>query len=63
MPVLPIIPLPFTPGKHYTLEQKEIINKLHEEEFMWPQEQLLFHHIMKEQELGFTWDAQESGTF
>ena len=30
---------------------------------MWPQEQLLFHYIMKEQELGFAWDAQESGTF
>ena len=38
MPVLPIIPPPFTPGKCYTLERKEIINKLHEEEFMWPQE-------------------------
>src|SRR5580698_5322739 len=63
MPVLPIVPPPFTPGKRYTLERKEIIDKLHKEDFMWPQERLLFHWLMKEQEMGFAWNAEESGTF
>lgn len=37
MPILPIVPPPFTPGERYTLERKEIIDKLHKEDFMWPQ--------------------------
>lgn len=63
MPVLPTHPPKFTPGTRYTQERKEVIDKNHDEGFLWPQEMDLVHHLMKEQEEAFAWEPSEGGTF
>lgn len=63
MPILPTHPPEFSPGERYTIERKEIIDKNHSEDFLWPEEKKLLHHFMKVQEKGFAWDASEMGTF
>ena len=51
----------FTPSGRYTLERKEIIDKVHSEDFLWPEERKLMHHMMMLQEKGFAWNDQERG--
>ncbi|SJL10763.1 uncharacterized protein ARMOST_14157 [Armillaria ostoyae] len=41
----------------------EQIDKVHNEEFLWPEEQKLMHHFMMEQNEGFAWDDSERGAF
>ena len=64
MPTLPTSPPEeFVPIGRYTLERKAIIDKLHSEDFLWPQERLLMHELMRLQEKAFAWQADEIGTF
>ena len=64
IPALPTKPPEeFVPTGHYTLERKAIIDKLHSEEFLWPQERLLMQELMRLQEKAFAWQADEIGTF
>jgi hypothetical protein len=63
MPKLPTHPPEFTPGKRYTQERKEIIDKNHPEGFLWPEERKLLHEMMKLQEEGFAWETKEAGNF
>lgn len=60
MPVLSTHPPEFTPGKRYTQERKDAI-KLNQDGFLWPEEEKLFHHIIREHEMGFTWNEMEKG--
>ena len=55
MPQLPTHPPEtFIPTGRYTKECKEIIDKIHLEDFLWLQEQALMHEMMHLQEKGFT---------
>ena len=63
MPKLNPNPPEFIPGERYTAERKEIIDKNHNEEFLWPEERKLLHHLMLIQEKGFAWSPEEGGTF
>ncbi|KAJ4465143.1 hypothetical protein J3R30DRAFT_3724440 [Lentinula aciculospora] len=63
MPKLSTHPPEFTPTGRYTLERKEIIDKIHSEDFLWPEERKLMHHLMMEQEKGFAWNDEERGKF
>ncbi len=63
MPTLSERPPNFTPTRRYMEERKEQINKVHKEEFLWPEERKLMHHFMMEQNTGFAWDDTERGAF
>ena len=63
MPPLSPNPLPFQPTGWYTAEQWDIINKVHPEGYLWPQECALMHHFMCIQNKGFAWDDSECGCF
>ena len=63
MPTLSPNPPPFTPTGRYTAENREIIDKVHPGEFLWPQERELMHHFMCIQNQGFTWDDSQRGRF
>ena len=63
MPKLNPRPPEFTPTGRYTQERKEVIDKVHEEEFLWPEEKKLMHHLMMEQNQAFAWDDNERGRF
>lgn len=63
MPELPTNPPEFTPGTRYTEERRAIIDEIHKEDFLWPEERKLLHHLMKVQEMGFAWNAAEGGSF
>ena len=53
MPKLSTNPPEFVPTGRYTQERKEIIDKLHGDDFLWPEERKLMHHFMMLQEKGF----------
>ena len=63
MPELLCKPPDFSPVGRYTLEQKEKMDKVHKEGFLWPEERKLLHYFMMEQEGGFAWDDTERGRF
>ncbi len=63
MPELNTNPPEFISGGRYTEERRDIIDKNHGEDFLWPEERKLVHHLMKIQEKGFAWCAEEGGTF
>ena len=63
MPSLPTNPPSFTPTGRYTTERRDIIDRAHDDDFLWPQERDLMHHFMSEQNEGFAWDDSERGTF
>ncbi|SJL13049.1 uncharacterized protein ARMOST_16486 [Armillaria ostoyae] len=63
MPKLSERPPDFIPRGRYTTERMEQIDKVHNEEFLWPEEQKLMHHFMMEQNEGFAWDDSERGAF
>lgn len=63
MPELPTNPPEFTPGTCYMEERRAIIDEIHKEDFLWPEERKLLHHLMKVQEMGFAWNAAEGGSF
>ena len=62
MPGLPERPPNFTPGVRYTQERKEAMD-VNKDGFLWPEEEKLVHHLIKEQEMGFAWDESEKGKF
>ena len=63
LPELSPNPPEYSPGERYTLERKEVIDKNHSEDFLWPEERKLLHHFMIVQEKGFAWCAEEGGNF
>jgi len=63
MPILNPRPPNFVPTGRYTEERKEFIDKVHEGDFLWPEERKLVHHLMMEQNLAFAWDDSERGSF
>ena len=63
LPVLPENPSMFIPTARYSQERKEIIDKIHEGEFLWPRERDLLHQLMTLQQDAFAWDGTERGHF
>ena len=63
MPGLSPNPADFAPTGRYTLERKEIIDKIHSGDFLWAEERKLMHHFMMVQEEAFAWDDSERGSF
>lgn len=63
MPQLSANPPEFVPTGKYTAERKEVIDKIHEGDFLWPEEKKLMHHFMMGQEKAFAWDDSERGSF
>ena len=63
MPQLNPCPPDFVPTGRYTLERKEALDKVHEGDFLWPEERKLFHHLMMEQNQAFAWEDMERGSF
>ena len=61
LPVLPEDPPMFIPTARYSQERKEIIDKIHKGEFLWPKERDLLHQLMMLQQEAFTWDDTERG--
>ena len=63
IPMLPTNPDDFEPTGRYTEEWKEIIDKIHDKDFLWDEEQKLMHHFMMLQNEAFAWDDSERGSF
>ncbi len=63
MPQLSTHPLEYMPMGRYTTECKEIIERVHKEDFLWPEEHKLMHEFMSVQNEGFAWDDMECGHF
>ncbi|OJT03924.1 hypothetical protein TRAPUB_5377 [Trametes pubescens] len=63
MPALPTHPPPFVPTGRYTEERKRGIDALRSEDFLWPDERLLMHTLIAQQNEAFAWDYTECGQF
>ena len=63
MPTLTANPPGFEPTGRYTAERRDIINNIHLEGFLLPDERKLMHHFMSKQNEGFAWDDSERGRF
>ncbi|KAJ3502686.1 hypothetical protein NMY22_g18505 [Coprinellus aureogranulatus] len=63
LPELPVHPREFEPTGRYTQERKEAMDKLHNEDFLWPKERKLMHNFMMLHQDGFAWDDSERGSF
>ena len=63
MPKLNPNPPDFVPTGRYTAERKEIIDKVHNDDFLWSEERKLMHHFMMLPEQAFAWTAEERGRF
>jgi Integrase zinc binding domain/RNase H-like domain found in reverse transcriptase len=63
MPNLNPITKDFKPTGRYTAERKEIIDKAHTGNFLWPEERRLVHNIMMDFNHAFAWDDTERGRF
>ncbi|KAL1944872.1 hypothetical protein VTO73DRAFT_2492 [Trametes versicolor] len=61
MPPLPTHPPPFVPTGRYTEERRRGIDALHPEDFLWPAERALMHHLIAQQDTAFAWDDSERG--
>jgi hypothetical protein len=55
-------PPTFIPGLHLTQEHLDML-KLNADNFLWPEEVSLLHHVLKLNELGLTWTEVEKGHF
>jgi hypothetical protein len=62
MLVLPMHPPDFVPSLRYTQEQYEKL-QLNPNRFLWPEEEKLAHHLVKEQEECLLWIEEEKGEF
>jgi hypothetical protein len=62
MLVLPTHPPDFVPGLRYTQERYEKL-KLNPDGFLWPEEEKLAHHLVREQEECLSWIEEEKGEF
>ena len=63
MPELSTNPPEFTPTGRYTEARKEAIDKVHDGEFLWPEERKLVHQVFMQQNEAFAWDDTERGRF
>ena len=63
MPVLSPHPPEFTPTGRYTQERMEHIERVHDQDFLWPEEKKLRHHLMMIQNEAFAWNDLERGRF
>ena len=63
LPKLNPNPPDFVPTGRYTLERKEDFDKVHDGEFLWPEERKLMHHLVMEHDKAFAWDDTERGRF
>lgn len=63
LPKLNPKPKPFVPTGRYTSERKEIIDKIHDSDFLWSAEKDLLHDFMMLQQDAFAWDDSERGHF
>ena len=63
MPKLNPNPPEFEPRGRYTEERMKQMDALHDEDFMWPEERKLMHHLIAEQNEAFAWDDSERGRF
>jgi hypothetical protein len=62
IPVLPTHPPDFVPGLRYTQEWHDKL-QLNPDGFLWPEEEKLAHHLVREQEDGLSWVEEERGEF
>ena len=63
MPKLNPNPPEFVPTGRYTQERRDDLDKVHEGNFLWPEERKLMHNLMTKQEKAFAWDDTERGSF
>jgi hypothetical protein len=63
IPILTPNPPPFVPTGRYTAAHRDIIDKAHPGDFLWPAERDLMHHFMCLQNRGFAWDDSQRGRF
>ena len=63
MPKLSHHPPHFVPTGRYTQERMEKIENVHGGNFLLPDERMLMHHFMMQQDKGFAWDDSERGRF
>jgi hypothetical protein len=63
MPGLDPNPRDYCPTQRYTEERKAMVDKLHPEGFLWPEERKLLHDFMTKQEMAFAWNDAERGSF
>jgi hypothetical protein len=61
IPVLPTHPN-FIPGLRYTQEWHDKL-QLNPDRFLWPEEEKLAHHLVREQEDSLSWIEEEKGEF
>ncbi|KAE9383962.1 hypothetical protein BT96DRAFT_843045, partial [Gymnopus androsaceus JB14] len=57
------VPPPYTPTGCYTQECKEIIDRIHDQSFLWPEEMKAVHHLIMLQEHASMWNEMEKGQF
>jgi len=63
MPRLDPNPKDYVPTRRYTEERKVMLDALHPEGFLWPEERKLLHDFMVKQERAFAWNDEERGSF
>ncbi|KDR65127.1 hypothetical protein GALMADRAFT_37435, partial [Galerina marginata CBS 339.88] len=63
MPKLSTSPPDFVPTGRYTAERQKAFDKVHNGEFLLPEERKLVHHLMMEQNGAFAWEDSERGQF
>ena len=63
LPRLSPLPPRFRPTGRYSEERKQIVDKIHDDDFLWPEERNLLHHLMMEHQDGFAWTDAERGQF
>ena len=54
---------PYVPTSRYTPEREEVINRVHPNNFLLPEEHALMHHLMSIQNEGFAWCDPKRGHF
>jgi hypothetical protein len=62
IPALPMHPPDLTPGLRYMQEQHDKL-QLNPDRFLWPEEEKLAHHLVREQEDSLSWVEEEKGEF
>lgn len=60
---LPAFPTDFVSTSRYTQEAKDIVDKSHPSNFLWPEERKLMHALMMQQEDAFAWNETQKGRF
>ena len=63
IPKLDPNPPDFAPTGRYTLERKEHMDRVHDQEFLWPEEMKAIHHLLMLQNEAFAWTDAERGSF